>query len=263
MELCFALMNANTIRGTTRELLLFMEECPGEFKGDCASGIVITAEKYAPNAKWHVETLFKVLVTGGNHIRDDTLVASLVQRVSSHPEIQPYAVRALYRAVNERSTHQPLAQAACWCIGEFGQFLLDSDDEGFEGISACAVVDCLEKLLATRLSNDITRQYSINALAKISTRLSGDIPGRIREILKNYGTSLDCELQQRSLEYSRIFDNFDQMRAGLLETMPPFEKDLEEEEGEAELISAEPETSAGDLLGLDGIDFNWKGYLLN
>jgi len=88
MEVCFALMNPTTVRGTTRELLLFMETCPPEFKGDCASGLTLTAEKYSPNARWHVETLFKVLVTGGNYIRDDTLAASLVQRVSSNPKIQ-------------------------------------------------------------------------------------------------------------------------------------------------------------------------------
>lgn len=68
MEVCFALMNPTTVRGTTRELLLFMETCPPEFKGDCASGLTMTAEKYSPNARWHVETLFKVLVVGGNYM---------------------------------------------------------------------------------------------------------------------------------------------------------------------------------------------------
>jgi len=147
MELCFALMNPTTVRGTTREILLFMETCPPEFKGDAASGLTQTADKYSPNAKWHVETLFKVLVVGGNYIRDDSLVASLVQRISSHPELHPYSVRALYRAVRERPTYQPLAQAACWCMGEFAQYLLESDDEGHVAISEKQVVGSMENIL--------------------------------------------------------------------------------------------------------------------
>jgi len=233
MELCFALMNPTTVRGTTRELLLFMETCPSEFKGDCASGLTMTAEKYSPNARWHVETLFKVLVVGGNYIRDDTLVASLVQRVSSHPEIQPYAVRALYRAVCERSTHQPLAQAACWCMGEFGQFLLENDESHEHvAIDEQKLVHTIEKLLETRLSNDNTRQYAINALVKLSTRLNPSTTAVIRDILLRYGSSLDVELQQRALEYSVIFTKYDNMRGGLLEAMPAYEKDLDGEVSE-------------------------------
>lgn len=267
MELCFALMNPTTVRGTTRELLLFMESCPPEFKGDCASGLTQTADKYSPNAKWHVETLFKVLVVGGNHIRDDSLVASLVQRISSHAELQPYSVRALYRAVRERPTYQPLAQAACWSMGEFAQYLLESDDEGHVAISEKQVVGIIEKILETRLSSDTTRQYAINALVKLSTRLGSEMTSEIRDILLRYGSSLDVELQQRALEYSVIFTNFDNMRAGLLEPMPPYEKIDDEavagegESGEANLLggieapkSGQGEKPSDDLLNLVGFD---------
>ena len=46
MELCFALVNANNIRGMMKELLFFLEKCDPEFKGDVASNIVLAAEKY-------------------------------------------------------------------------------------------------------------------------------------------------------------------------------------------------------------------------
>ena len=70
--------------------------------------------------------------------------------------------------------------------------------------------------------------HAINALVKLSTRLSVDTTNTIREILLRYGSSLDVELQQRALEYSVIFTKYDQMRTGLLEAMPAYEKDLDE-----------------------------------
>ena len=46
MELCFALINANNIRGMVKELLFFLEKCDPEFKGDCSSNLVMAAERY-------------------------------------------------------------------------------------------------------------------------------------------------------------------------------------------------------------------------
>jgi hypothetical protein len=45
MELSFALINSNNIRGMMKELLNFIENCDPEFKADCASNIVMAASK--------------------------------------------------------------------------------------------------------------------------------------------------------------------------------------------------------------------------
>lgn len=47
MELSFALVNGNNIRGMMKELLYFLDSCDPEFKADCASGVFLAAEKYA------------------------------------------------------------------------------------------------------------------------------------------------------------------------------------------------------------------------
>ena len=49
MELGFALINANNIRGMVKELLFFLEKCDPEFKGDCSSNLVTAAERYDSN----------------------------------------------------------------------------------------------------------------------------------------------------------------------------------------------------------------------
>lgn len=49
MELSFALVNGNNVRGMMKELLYFLDSCEPEFKADCASGIFLAAEKYEIN----------------------------------------------------------------------------------------------------------------------------------------------------------------------------------------------------------------------
>lgn len=61
MELCFALINGNNIRTMMKELLLFLEKAEPEFKATCSSKCVLAAERYAPNVRWHIDTLLKVV----------------------------------------------------------------------------------------------------------------------------------------------------------------------------------------------------------
>ena len=150
MELSFALVNTNNIRNMMKELLLFLERADPEFKAQCSSNIVMSAERFAPNKRWHLETLFKVLVAvnmlfliehidkfiyciissillflqAGNYVRDD-VVACTIQLISETQPQQVYAVSALWRALEkDTADKQPLTQVATWCIGEYGDLLL-------------------------------------------------------------------------------------------------------------------------------------------
>lgn len=62
MELSFALVNSHNIRTMMKELLTFLEKADPEFKAQCSSNIVMAAERFAPNKRWHLDTLLKVLV---------------------------------------------------------------------------------------------------------------------------------------------------------------------------------------------------------
>jgi len=46
-----------------KELLTFLETCDVEFKQYAASNIITVAEKFAPNKRWHIDTILKVLTT--------------------------------------------------------------------------------------------------------------------------------------------------------------------------------------------------------
>ncbi|XP_044583899.1 AP-1 complex subunit gamma-1 isoform X3 [Cotesia glomerata] len=276
MELSFALVNTSNIKNMMKELLLFLERADPEFKAQCSSNIVMSAERYAPNKRWHLETLFKVLVAAGNYVRDD-VVACTIQLISETQTQQAYAVNALWHAL-EKDTFdkQPLAQVATWCIGEYGDLLLyaqpHEDVEAPVNLTEDDVIDVYQRLLWSPQNTVITKQYTLLSLTKLSTRFQcgNDRPPRfyrkIRQIIDTFGSNLHIELQQRGIEFSQLFRKYDHLRLALLERMPPMEtakpqangiigiangdQDVEEEKPPIEQVSASTDSSALlDLLG--------------
>jgi len=225
MELCFALINGNNIRSMVKELLFFLEKCDPEFKADTSSSLVIAAEKYAPNKRWQIDIILKVLTTAGNYCRDD-VVSSLIALIQDSASLHAYTVQQMYRAVVQDISQQPLVQVAAWCMGEYGDLLLqplpDSDDEPLQ-ISEDDVLEVLEKALVNNNSSVITKEYCLTALVKLCTRFTTSQP-RLQKLLRLYNTSTNTELQQRSVEYDQLFQTGDSIRTGLLERMPVVEK---------------------------------------
>ncbi|XP_023646476.1 AP-1 complex subunit gamma-1 isoform X2 [Paramormyrops kingsleyae] len=267
MELSFALVNGNNIRGMMKELLHFLDSCDPEFKADCASGIFLAAEKYAPSKRWHIDTIMRVLTTAGSYVRDDC-VPNLIQLITNSVEIHSYTVQRLYKALLDDISQQPLVQVSSWCIGEYGDLLVSGQCEEEEPIQVTEdeVLDVLEGLLASNLSSPVTRGYALTAVMKLSTRFSS--VNRIKKVVSVYGSSIDVELQQRAVEYNALFKKYDHMRSALLERMPIMEKtatngptEMVQTNGEAEPSGLEskhppsitqPASQANDLLDLLG-----------
>uniref|UniRef100_G3SRX0 AP-1 complex subunit gamma n=1 Tax=Loxodonta africana TaxID=9785 RepID=G3SRX0_LOXAF len=259
LELSLALVNSSNVRSMTRELQGFLESCPPDLRADCASGILLAAERFAPTKRWHIDTILHVLTTAGTHVRDDA-VANLTQLIGGAQELHAYSVCRLYSALAEDISQQPLVQVAAWCIGEYGDLLLEGSCEETEPLQVEEeeVLVLLEKVLQSHMSLPATRGYALTALMKLSTRLRGD-NNRIRQVVSIYGSCLDVELQQRAVEYNTLFRKYDHMRAAILEKMPLMERggpqvDEEAEESkEARLSEAAPvptEPQASKLLDL-------------
>lgn len=61
----------------------------------------------------------------GNHVPDD-VVSSTIQLISETRSEQAYAVGELWRHLSVAQLEfQPMIQVATWCIGEFGDLLLN------------------------------------------------------------------------------------------------------------------------------------------
>ncbi|XP_028046753.1 AP-1 complex subunit gamma-1 isoform X6 [Monomorium pharaonis] len=244
MELSFALVNSNNIRNMMKELLLFLERADPEFKAQCSSNIVMSAERFAPNKRWHLETLFKVLVAAGNYVRDD-VVACTIQLISETQPQQGYAVSALWHALEkDTSDKQPLAQVATWCIGEYGDLLLygpsSEDAETPVNLTEDEIIDVYQRLLWNPQNTVVTKQYTLLSLTKLSTRFQKGHE-KIRQIIDTFGSNLHIELQQRGIEFSQLFRKYDHLRPALLERMPPMETARPQANGIIGMVNGEPE----------------------
>ncbi|XP_042542320.1 AP-1 complex subunit gamma-like 2 isoform X1 [Dipodomys spectabilis] len=261
LELSLALVNSSNVRAMMQELQAFLESCPPDLRADCASGILLAAERFAPTKRWHIDTILHVLTKAGTHVRDDA-VANLTQLIGGAQELHAYSVRRLYSALAEDISQQPLVQVAAWCIGEYGDLLVEGNCEDTEPLQVEEedILALLETVLQSHMSLPATRGYALTALMKLSTRLQGD-NNRIRKVVSIYGSCLDVELQQRAVEYNTLFQKYDHMRAAILEKMPLMERggaQVEEEAKErqtaAQLLEeaapAPPEPQASKLLDL-------------
>ncbi|KAH7982126.1 hypothetical protein HPB52_003179 [Rhipicephalus sanguineus] len=225
LELCFALINTQNIRAMTKELLVFLEKADPEFKALCSSNLFIAAEMYAPTKRWHIDTMIKVLTTAGNYVRDD-VVGSLIQLISETSSLHTYTVQQLWQQISQEdfSARQPLAQVACWCIGEFGDLLNSSDGADAEPVNVTEdeIIDFYEKMLSNNQVQLVTKEYAVTSLMKLSVRFTSSAP-RIKKVVDAFGGNMNVELQQRSIEFSSLFSKFDHLRGSLLERMPPME----------------------------------------
>ncbi|XP_023562740.1 AP-1 complex subunit gamma-like 2 isoform X2 [Octodon degus] len=263
LELSLALVNSSNVQDMTKELQAFLKSCPPDLRADCASGILLAAERFAPTKRWHIDTILHVLTMAGTYVRDDA-VANLTQLIGGAQELHAYSVRRLYHALARDISQQPLVQVATWCIGEYGDFLLENCEETEPlKVEEEEVLALLEKVLQSHMSLPATRGYALTALMKLSTRLQGDT-NRIRQVVSIYGSCLDVELQQRAVEYNMLFQKYDHMRAAILEKMPLVEHSSPQADEKAKgsrevaplsedqaLVPTEPQTSKlSDLLDL-------------
>lgn len=224
LDLSFTLINESNVRVLIRELLAFLEVADNEFKPTMTSQIGIAADKYAPNKRWHFDTMLRVLSLAGNYVKEQIL-SSFVRLIATTPELQTYAVQKLYTNLKKDITQESLTQAGAWCVGEFADALLKGgqyeEEELVHDVKESEIVDLFAMVLNSSYATQVATEYIITALMKLTTRISDAAQvERIRRILQAHQTSLDVEVQQRAVEYGNLF-SFDQIRRGVLEKMPP------------------------------------------
>lgn len=230
LELSYALINESNVRIMTRELLAFLEVADNEFKLGLTTQIWLAAERYAPNKRWHIDTALRALKSAGNYIREEILAAFL-RLVAHTPELQFYTAQRLFTALSNDLSQESLTLAAVWILGEFGDVLLQGgsidDGEDVKPVTDVAMVDLMETVLTSPYANTLVRQFVMTALAKLSVRFAetGSLSGaeqqrRINQIIANYSTNLELEIQQRSVEFGTLL-NMGDVKMGVLERMPP------------------------------------------
>jgi AP-1 complex subunit gamma-1 len=234
LELSFALINESNVRVMIRELLAFLEVADNEFKPNMTTRICQSARRFAPNPRWHIDTVLRVLRLAGNFVREDIL-ASFLCLVSQTGDLWGYTTRKLYIALKSDITQEGLVLAGLWCIGEYGDYLLktsveDDDEEERREITEKDVVDMIEVILAGPYATTGVREYALTAAVKLTGRFTQPSSlSRLQQLIERYRTSADLEIQQRAVEYTALIGLTD-IRGAVLERMPA--PDVREEKAE-------------------------------
>ena len=224
LDLSFTLINAGNVSLLIRELLAFLEVADNEFKPIMTSQIGVAADRYAPNKRWHVDTIIRVLKLAGNYVKEQIL-SSFVRLIATSLDQQIYCVQKLYASLKEDITQEGLTLAGAWVIGEYGDALLRGGNyeeaELVRRVEESEIVDLFSTILSSAYSSQIVSEYIITSAMKLTTRLQDPAQiERIRRILSTRTTDLSVEIQQRAVEYGNLF-NYDEIRKGVLERMPP------------------------------------------
>jgi AP-1 complex subunit gamma-1 len=295
LDLIYALVTKNNVKALVKELLNYLALTSGdvEFKADLTEKICLVVERFAPSKHWHIETIIQVLSTAGNYTREN-VATDLILLIARTPNLQAYAVYKLFYALYKKYKHAqlPLMHVVVWCVGEYGDMLISEDgyQQAFkvEGanpadsannapgdptaaaaqaaatpstttvISESMVLDLLHKVIKSPLAHNITRQYLLNALIKLTGRFApGNTPERARlaEYIALYDDSMNMELQQRSCEYSTLVGPaLSKIRTGVVGRMPvPTKKTKKElEAAEAAAMSSSGSKAAAAAAGKGG-----------
>ncbi len=224
LDLSFTLINEGNVRVLIRELLAFLEVADNEFKPIMTSQIGVAADRFAPNKRWHVDTMLRVLKLAGNYVKEQIL-SSFVRLIATTPDLQTYSVQKLYAGLKDDITQEGLTLAGTWVIGEYGDSLLRGgqyeEEELVKEVKEKDVVDLFETILGSAYSTQIVAEYIVTSAMKLTSRLKDPSQiDRIRRLLSNRTSDLSIEIQQRAVEYGNLFA-YDDIRRGVLERMPP------------------------------------------
>ncbi|XP_024317492.1 AP-1 complex subunit gamma-2 isoform X4 [Brachypodium distachyon] len=222
LELVFLLVNDTNVKPLTKELVDYLDVADPDFKEDLTAKICSIAEKFSQDKLWYLDQMFKVLSLAGKHVKDDVWHALIVV-ISNASELQGYSVRSLYTALQTYSEQGSLVRVAVWCIGEYGEMLVNNvgmlEAEGSITVTESDALDAVELGLSLYPADVTTRAMCLVALLKLSSRFPS-MSERVKRIVSQNKENMVLELQQRSIEFGSIIQRHQSIRSSLLERMP-------------------------------------------
>ncbi|KAH8952115.1 hypothetical protein BDL97_09G068400 [Sphagnum fallax] len=227
LDLVYNLVNENNVKVLTKELVEYLKVSDPEFKLDLTAKIAALVQKFSPSQRWYFDQMILLMVQAGQFVAEG-VTRFLVIVISNASELQGYVVRTLYRSFQDWRGQESLAQVTVWCIGEYGDLLVNHSNE-LQGedpqtITESDAVDVVETILKDVRVTPITQAFALTALLKLSSRFP-QCTERIKALLSGYKRSHILELQQRSNEFESIITRHSSISASLLERMPPLDVD--------------------------------------
>lgn len=234
LELIYQLVDDSNVEVLTTELLNYLVVAHSEHKANLVAKIMSVVERFSPTAKWRIDTIITMLSIAGNHT-SDAVPKTTILFIAQASELYAYATHRLYKILRDDTSQITLVNVGIWCIGEYGELLLQpctSGDTSFSPARETDVIAFLDKCLRIHNSDNATKALVLNALMKLSVRFSMNVSNLILDIISTYKTSMVLELQQRSTEYSTLLSSqWNHLRRDLLDKMPILDESVRKRKG--------------------------------
>ncbi|GMH97442.1 hypothetical protein TrVE_jg3240 [Triparma verrucosa] len=212
LDLIFKLVNLDNVEGLTAELLNYLVVCQSENKSDICTRTLGVVDKFSPNERWRVDTLITLLTIAGKDCDDRVLSASSTYIASSKDGVKAYAVHKLVKAMrDDDGTQEGLLIVAIWCIGEFGDMLLNphTSENGvsYQALEPLNVISEVEGVTKQVTCTNAIRQRALTCFAKLTVRFAhcdAGVVQKLRVLVNKFKASINLELQIRACEYSNL-----------------------------------------------------------
>ena len=174
-----------------------------------------------------------MLTIAGRETSRDMHSATIVYIARASQDVQPYATHKLVKAIrDDDGTQRGLLNVGIWCIGEFGDLVLQpytyvppsssgalgevSDAASgtspssisFMGLDPMSVVNVVEHVMARHSCVAEVKERCLTCLAKLSDRFAtaGDSNAllRLEDLVRKNKTSHSLEMQLRACEYDAL-----------------------------------------------------------
>lgn len=138
----------------------------------------MAVEKYAPNKKWHIDTVIKVLTLSEGHVREE-FISQLITVIATTPDLHQYSVTKSYYAMKENLNQIGMVQLGVWLVGEFGEMLVNGQARDPDGnpiiVDEDEIIEVFEKVLEEHNRkgerSDTVICWTLTALSKLTIRL--------------------------------------------------------------------------------------------
>ncbi len=233
LELIYQLVNQSNVEALTTELLNYLVVASQDQRAGLVGRILTIVERYSPNRKWRVDSLVTMLSVAGAEL-DESVSRTTILYLAQADGLQGYAVHRLFKALQEDSDQLGVLQTGLWCIGEYGEYLTQPQpsfpgDSGNTGgnpaLSEQEVIALVSKCMRLHNADTAIKSLALNALVKLSVRFTTSTAA-IGQLLQMHSNSMNLELQQRSVEYSKLLGaQWDGLRSSLLGNMPVIDEE--------------------------------------
>ncbi|KAG2382909.1 hypothetical protein C9374_004876 [Naegleria lovaniensis] len=240
LDLVYVIVDSSNVVYLVQELIQHLEVSPPEFKPELTTKLCTIIEAHAPSKEWKISTLLQVIILSAQFVRDE-IASIFIGMLTQSPESQMEITKKLFEVLKELIPkpnillkQEILMQVASWCLGEYGDLIIDSETTDSDIVNLLfSLMSILprgsvsnvkgRRVLATD-PNNVIRAYVLTALLKL-TKSFPSKKAEIEQFVAKYTDSVHLDLQQRACELLKISTLGDSIKENVLDKMPEFQID--------------------------------------